>query len=151
MIFCKKSNLNKYSGINKNLDTAIQFIISTPLAELAMGRNAVDGENVFINRFDYETKEASSLLYESHLKYADLHLILSGQEKILVAPQDSLNFVEENKLEDYVGLQGEERAAFNMDESFALIVFPHEAHKVKCIWDKPAFVKKAVVKILIEN
>ncbi len=150
MIFCKKEDLKNYLGINKNLDTAINFIISNPIANLAMGRNDVDGEKVFINRFDYETKDASSLLYESHIKYADLHLILSGHENIFVAPNENLDFVEENKQEDYIGLQGKEKATFNMDENFALIVFPNEAHKVKCTWETPAFVKKAVVKILID-
>ena len=149
MIFCKKTDLDKYLGINNNINTAIEYIKNKPLGQLSLGRNEVDGDNVFINRFDYETKDASSLLFESHIKYADLHLILSGHERILVAPNESLEFVEENKQSDYIGLQGKEQAAFNMNEEYALIVFPYEAHKVKCIFNNAVFVEKIVAKILM--
>ena len=55
MIYTDMNNLEHYRGMAPNLDTAIDFLKSHALSELQAGRNDVDGENVFINRFGYET------------------------------------------------------------------------------------------------
>ena len=57
MIYDKMSNLKLYKGMNKNLDTAIDFITSHDLNTLPLGRTIVDQDNVFINVM--ETSAAS--------------------------------------------------------------------------------------------
>lgn len=66
MIYTTKENLHRYFGISKALDTAIRYLLSADLAKLVKGRNEVDGDQVFINRFDYQTmapEQALSLIH----------------------------------------------------------------------------------------
>jgi len=55
MIYTKRKNLYRYLGQSQALDTAIRYLETADLAALTMGRNEVDGDQVFINRFDYQT------------------------------------------------------------------------------------------------
>ena len=50
MIIGKLSDLYRYKGIAKNIDTAINFIETHNLLDLPKGKTIVDGDNVFINR-----------------------------------------------------------------------------------------------------
>lgn len=151
MIYCKKSELFRYMGLSDTLDTAIRFVHNLNGANLVMGRNAVDDERVFINRFDYQTMPEETLLYESHVQYADIHMLLSGEEDILVADEKYLVEKERDEAADYIGLDGECEARLHMTKNHLLIVFPHEAHKVKCQIQKSGTVQKAVVKVLMEK
>ena len=47
MIYDKLINMGLYKGMNRNLDTAIDFILSHNLNELPMGKTVVDGDNVY--------------------------------------------------------------------------------------------------------
>ena len=53
MIYTDLENLKHYQGINKNLDTAIRYLIEKGTENLVPGRNDVDGDNVFVNEFSY--------------------------------------------------------------------------------------------------
>ena len=51
MIFCKLEQLGRYRGLSQHLDTAIHFLEEGGASRLTMGRNEVDGEAVYVNRF----------------------------------------------------------------------------------------------------
>ena len=55
LIYAKRKDLNRYLGISSSLDSAIRFLQSADLSQLQMGRNEIDGDQAFINRFDYQT------------------------------------------------------------------------------------------------
>lgn len=46
MIYDMLTNVEKYRGISKNLDTAIDFLVKTDLASLPLGQTEIDGDNV---------------------------------------------------------------------------------------------------------
>ena len=52
MIYTKRKNLERYLGLSKSMDTAIRYILSADLTELHKGRNEIDGDQAFVNRFD---------------------------------------------------------------------------------------------------
>ena len=149
MIFCKITELPFYKGICANLDNAIDYAMHHSLRDLQLGSTPITGEDGYINRFDYTTKEPDQLLFETHQIFADIHLILEGQEMILTAPVETLNKVEEDINTDYIGSEGKETAVFHMRSDTVLIVFPGEAHKVRCADGCSVLVKKAVVKVRI--
>ena len=66
MIYTTKENLYRYLGISRTLDTAIRYLLSADLAKLVKGRNEVDGDQVFINRFDYQTMAPEQAIWEGH-------------------------------------------------------------------------------------
>ena len=57
MIVGKLKDLNRYKGLNQNLDKAIDYIYSANLYDLKLGKNYIDNENIFINRFNYMVKK----------------------------------------------------------------------------------------------
>ena len=83
MICDALENLNRYRGLHKNLETAIDYLtayyVAHDLSDLPLGRTEVDGENVFINVMEAGLNPDSARL-EYHKKYADLQIDLTGGE-----------------------------------------------------------------------
>lgn len=52
MICDTLQHLTRYKGLCKNLDTAIDYLLTHDPASLPLGRTEVDGEEVFINTMD---------------------------------------------------------------------------------------------------
>lgn len=149
MIYAERSQLSKYYGISEHLDTAIRFLEKCDLSSLVQGRNDVDGENVYINRFDYETMPESEAFFEAHEQYADIHLLLSGEEKIGVSDPNVLEEFERDAATDYIGYRGPAESYNHMTKDKVLIAFPYEAHMVKVQFADSVKVEKAVVKVKI--
>ena len=63
MIYCARRALARYRGLHPNLDRAIDDLAHRDLAALPMGKTTVCGENVFYNRFDYETGDREQTLF----------------------------------------------------------------------------------------
>ena len=73
MIYDKLINMGLYKGMNKNLDTAIDFILSHDLNQLPMGKTVVDGDNVYINIIDAKAQPVEERAYEIHKNYMEIH------------------------------------------------------------------------------
>ena len=85
MIYTNLNNLERYLGMRKHLDTAIHYIKEHSLNDLKKGCNEVDGDFAFINCFEYETLPEEKTFFEAHEKYADIHMVISGEEKMGVS------------------------------------------------------------------
>lgn len=149
MIYTKKKNLHRYLGQSAALDTAIHYLLSADLTKLTKGRNEVDGDQVFINRFDYQTMTPDQAIWEGHKEYADLHVLLSGHEKIGVSNVDSLTQTVFKPEEDFVGFEGPVETWFPMTTEDILIVYPEDIHKVKVIDSESVLVEKACFKFKV--
>lgn len=148
MIYGKVNSLQRYLGLHPNLDIAIRWIISHPdLSILPQGVTAIDGGNVYLNRFDYETRPPEDLLFEAHEQFADIHLILDGEEAIHVSDIRDLQEEKRKPESDYIGCSGESQSVCVMRPGFFLVAFPEDAHKVKVRYHSETTVQKAVVKI----
>ena len=83
MICDALEHLNRYRGLHRNLDTAIDYLtayhVARDLYDLPLGRTEVDGENVFINVMEADLSPDSTR-FEYHKKYADLQIDLTGGE-----------------------------------------------------------------------
>ncbi len=80
MICDTLQHLTRYKGLCKNLDTAIDYLLTHDPASLPLGRTEVDGEEVFINMMDADPNRTTGYHPEYHKKYADLQLDLTGSE-----------------------------------------------------------------------
>ena len=150
MIFCKQKDLSRYLGLSHNLDTAIHFLLETDLNTLQMGKNIVDGDVVYINRFDYDT--VSEPITEGHLRYIDIHIVLEGEEIVAVADTSVLIEIERKEYEDYIGFSGQFQSMNTMRPGDVLICFPEDAHSPKRISrNTSCHVKKAVVKVMVDD
>ena len=138
MICDALENLNRYRGLHKNLETAIDYLTAYH----------VDGENVFINVMEAGLNPDSARL-EYHKKYADLQIDLTGGEGW-----------------GYTNLPGEEAGEFAGDIGFRtspdavsgvlgegrfVLFFPGELHKPGVARPGCDHVRKAVIKIRMED
>ena len=148
MICDTLQHLTRYKGLCKNLDTAIDYLLTHDPASLPLGRTEVDGENVFINVMEAGLNPDSARL-EYHKKYADLQIDLTGGEGW-----------------GYTNLPGEEAGEFAGDIGFRtspdavsgvlgegrfVLFFPGELHKPGVARPECTKVRKAVVKIRMED
>ena len=101
MIYTKRKNLGRYLGISPEMDTAIRYLQSADLRTLVKGRNEIDGDNVFVNRFDYQTMPQAQAIWEGHIRYADIHVLLSGRERIGVTNAEMLTETVRKADEDF--------------------------------------------------
>lgn len=146
MIYVKRAHLDRYLGLCPALDTAIRHLAQADLAELAPGRNEVDGDGVYINRLDYTTIPEERAAWEGHARYGDIHIMIEGQERIGVSDAAELTQTVRRDEEDFLGFEGPVRVWYPMQEGDVLIVFPEDAHMVKVQLGDAMPVSRAVVK-----
>ena len=147
MIYTNLEQLERYLGISEALDTAIRYLKKADLTTLVKGRNEVDGDNVFINRFDYNTLPEGDAMWEGHAQYADIHVVLSGEEKIGVTDAARLTATIRDEASDFIGYEGDVETWFTMRPGDILVVYPEDVHMVKVQLKGESHVEKAVFKV----
>lgn len=128
-----------------NLHRAVDWLNSHDLTLLPEGRTEI-GNGIFVTVSSFTTKEEN--VYEAHRKYADIHYILSGEEKILTAPVDTMSVTKEYDSGRDIMLgecsNGEEHI---IRSGQYCVTMPEEAHSpARCV-TSPAPVRKAVFKV----
>jgi YhcH/YjgK/YiaL family protein len=149
MIYDKLERIKTYVGLSNNISTAIKFIEDIDLGVLQDGKTEIDGENVFALAFGYETKSLEMAKWEAHKKYIDIHITVSGKEKIGYAELENLEVVEKyNEETDCMFLKGEGQFLALDNEHFAMF-YPGEGHKPAIFINECEQVRKVVIKILV--
>lgn len=128
-----------------NLHRAVDWLNSHDLTLLPEGRTEI-GNGIYVTVSSFTTKEEN--VYEAHRKYADIHYILSGEEKILTAPVDTMSVTKEYDSGRDIMLgecsNGEEHI---IRSGQYCVTMPEEAHSpARCV-TSPAPVRKAVFKV----
>jgi len=68
---------------------AFQFLSEQNLTELETGRYELEGADLFVNVDEYVSRNEEDVLFEAHKKYADIQVVVSGEEKNGVLPLGS--------------------------------------------------------------
>ncbi len=147
MIYTEIKNLLNYRGIGKNLDAAIDFLCAHPLEEFKPGHYEIDGENLYLNVFDYDTVLESEAFFEAHQKYADIHMTVTGEEVIGVSDTSRVTLTQKGA--DLFEADGAVEHYIKISPGKALVTLPEDAHKVKMACGQPAPVRKAVIKVYL--
>lgn len=129
---------------------AFQFLSEQNLAELEKGRYELEGTDLFANVDEYVTRNEENVLFEAHKKYADIQVLVSGEEKIGVLPLDETSVtVPYDEEKDIMFLTAGEENYRNAVPGKFFLFFPEDAHRptVKSTENIP--VKKIVVKVRI--
>ena len=147
MIYCDRQALSHFRGLHPDLDVAITYLETCDVATLPSGKTVVDGETVYINRFNYQTMDMQEEPFETHVNYVDIHLVMSGEEKIDIAALDAQTIIKRDEASDYIGSCGLTECTCCVTTHKALIVFPGEAHRPKQVLNTPCTVEKLVCKV----
>ena len=152
MICDALEHLNRYRGLHRNLDTAIDYLtayhVAHDLSDLPLGRTEVDGENVFINVMEADLSPDSTRL-ENHKKYADLQIDLTGGEGW---GYETAPGTEVEPYQPDIGKKDSEDAVFGaLGEGRFVLFFPGALHRPGVEMPGCDRVRKAVVKIKMED
>ncbi|MDA8308865.1 MAG: YhcH/YjgK/YiaL family protein [Deltaproteobacteria bacterium] len=148
MIYDTLENFGKYfqpaSPLFRALSFAVEFDPSRP-----DGRYEIESENIFALVSSYETSPASQNSFEIHRKYADVQIVLEGEEKVEVSLSSELKeLVDYDKTTDKVIPESPaDPAFFVMRRGYFAVIYPNEAHRPNCNLHGKLHVRKMVVKV----
>jgi YhcH/YjgK/YiaL family protein len=130
MIFDLLDNIASYESMNMDFKKAINFIKTTDLKSLNIGRYEIDGERIYamISKEAGLKKEDSQL--EIHRRYTDIQIVLSGTDNMGWKPLKRC-------LKPVSGFDKDEDTGFFNDDpelfipvhpGYFVIFFPSDAH-----------------------
>lgn len=149
MIYAKNKDALSYLGIHPNLDMALRHITEEYLPTIGYDRVEIKGSDVYATRFTYETLPDEECFFEAHKNYLDIHMMLSGSERVEIAPPEALAEFDRVESNDFYAYRGEGHYKLTLSPGDFLVVFPGDAHKIKMQADGPETVTKVVFKIRI--
>jgi len=141
----------QYSKNPQRWEKAFQFLSEQDLRTLELGRHELEGADLYVNVDEYVSRNEEEVMFEAHKKYADIQVLVSGEERMGVLPLDSTAItVPYNEEKDIVFLSADaENYRIAVPGRFFMF-FPDDAHRptVKTTENMP--VRKIVVKVRIQ-
>ncbi|MCW3116966.1 MAG: hypothetical protein JWM28_1048 [Chitinophagaceae bacterium] len=142
--------LHLYKSIHPALAKAIEHVLQLDLATLVAGKYEIDGAAIFYMVNEYNTKPAMECEPERHRKYADIQIMINGEEKFGYTPfinqRPSTDFLPDNDVAFYT-IPGEEIDYITLTPGKFIIFFTTDIHQPEVYVDAPQPVKKLVVKV----
>jgi biofilm protein TabA len=148
MILDQLTNSHVYYSLHPRIATAFDYLHRTNLSTLNIGRNEIDGENLYAMLQQYTSKRREQGLWEAHRRYIDLQVVIQGVECIGYANIDRLTQGAYDAGKDFLPLFGEGDFLTLQNNNFALLL-PQDAHMTGIALGAPAPVKKIVIKMAI--
>lgn len=154
MIKDKLNYAKTYFGISENLKKGFEWLQSQNLTAIEPGKYMIDGEHIYANVQEYETKKDAK--YEAHRKYIDIQYVAEGSELVGICDikncttytqydiEKDIEFFDCNTNNEY----------YTLNQGEFLVLFPNDAHKpsinpIKSDLGKN-IVKKIVVKVEVD-
>ena len=147
MILARNKDAAAYRGIHPRLDRALDCLTDEFLASVGTETQKLEGDALYVTRFDYDTVPFEETFFEAHKKYLDIHVMVKGCERVDIANPEGLTF-DENK-GDFYGYHGDAEQSVLLCPGDFLVVFPGDAHRLKIAVDRPEPVSKVVFKIQV--
>ena len=142
MLVTNLTHANGNDYLSQRFSKAYAFLAQDGLDALPLGRNEIDGDDVFANVQEYDTVAASEKQLEAHRGYYDVQFVVSGQELLQYAQLGG----EENDF----GLYETPEQCTNvvLRAGDLAVLAPEDAHKPGCtLGCEPCHVRKIVVKV----
>lgn len=153
MIFSKLNANDSYAAYPAAIQKALDFLRTTDIMALELGKHPIDGDKMFANLMDMTTHAYEGSHPEVHQKYIDLMYWPEGGEKIGVAPYLGTEKVHEAHPENDISLleDAENESILVATAGCFGIFFPWDAHRPGLyLGDGPATSRKCVIKISMD-
>ncbi|MCR5786889.1 MAG: YhcH/YjgK/YiaL family protein [Acholeplasmatales bacterium] len=148
----KLNNAYKYNYDTKYFKEAFNWLKNTNLKSLPVGKYEIDGDKVFAYVQEYNSLEFDECLFEAHLKYHDIQYIVEGVENFGFADATRLLIdkdYDEDKDVVFFKFPTTYSVATLQSGSY-IIASPTDAFQPRVKHEKSMFVKKIVVKVIVE-
>ena len=129
MIYDKVENMSLYfdrlKGFEK-IEKAYNDFINNPIKE---GRIDIDGDNLWCNVASYTVNPDNPLKYEAHREYADVQVMVDGEEVFGWANTKECNVIEDFKEGcDIAFMDAPKGQFFQLRKGYFAVFFPEDAH-----------------------
>ena len=142
MILDKIENLKNYPMLKK----VQSFLEENAGKMLEKGKYPID-ENAYVSVAKYDTKEEAGL-FEGHLNYIDVQVIMEGEEYIQVCDKrDAKVETEYNEIKDVQFFSTENYHNFYVGKNCFLLLDEQDLHRPNMAIEKSAPVTKYIFKI----
>ena len=151
MIAAKLKDAADYRGIHPMLDKALEYLNEEFLATVGTEAVHIDGQNLYATLNLFETQSDDKLFFEAHRDYLDIHVVLSGEERMDIAdtaaltPDDAAG-KPENDFYAFTDRDPAHQSILLRPGDF-LVAFPADAHRVRGQVSGPSEVRKVVFKV----
>ncbi|MEG1394163.1 MAG: YhcH/YjgK/YiaL family protein [Clostridia bacterium] len=143
MIFDNIKNINNYLA-NDKICEALK--LAQTLNENSPLGKVVINDNLYYTVMQIDGNSASGASAETHDKWADIQMVLSGKEQIGIAKVEDLTVATPYNSERDIALWKGEFTFLQLQKGDFVVLFPQEAHAPSLNVDsKP--IKKAVLKV----
>ena len=149
MIFDSFTHADRYAGLNKNVDQALEIIRDMTADSFETVPLKINGEQLFINRCAYETHDLSKAVMEAHCKYIDVMAVLEGEETVYVYPTEQLQNIYqpyEDSADALLASFEAQATPVRLTPGTFLVLFPEDAHSPGCMTESRYAVKKIIGK-----
>lgn len=152
MIYDLLTRAAAYRSLSPAFARAFDYLLETDHAKIADGKHLVDGERVFAIYQAYVPKPVAQGRWESHKRYADIQVMLSGSERMGFIDLDRVPyespFDATKDLGFHMGKLSIGQSVTVLPGEFA-VFYPHDAHMPSlALDDSPALtVRKVVMKV----
>ncbi|MDR3266518.1 MAG: YhcH/YjgK/YiaL family protein [Tannerella sp.] len=148
MILDLLKNTARYEGLHPRFKQAFDFLTSTDLAKLPLGKIELDGKNLYANVAEIDGKTPDAARMETHNDYIDIQVPVVGTETMgwiaggnlkqtteAYNPEKDITFYAD-RATNFIRVQASEFAVF----------FPEDGHQPGIAEGK---IKKVIVKVRI--
>jgi biofilm protein TabA len=137
----------------KGFEAAFEFLDKKSLADVPVGKHAIEGEQVYALVQKLPSRAAETAQFESHRKYIDIHYVVSGQETSGFSPAGHLKLaVPYDESKDVM--------LYNVPQQYTkievrpgqfVIYRPGQAHLPNCHLQGPHDLHKVVIKVHVDH
>jgi YhcH/YjgK/YiaL family protein len=143
------ANAHLYTALGPGIARGLQFLAETDLTGLAPGRHDIDGTRLLALVSDYAPRPFTECRWEAHRHYVDLQYMVSGLERLGVAPAAHMKETGYQADRDLAWLEGVgDFLSFGAGQF--MLLWPGDAHMPGVEAGVPGRARKVVVKIAIE-
>lgn len=150
MIVTTLEQLRSYESLHPGFRRAFDALQTAAGEDFQPGRQSLDGEDLYLVGLEYGTKPAEEAVYESHRRYIDIMLLLSGEELVGSTPARRTGVLlrpYSEKGDAALTKSGEGCSMVRMRPGDVAVFFPEEAHAPGLDADGAQTVRKLIVKV----
>ena len=126
------------------------FLMNREFYTKKPGHYQLEGEDIYVNVEEGDTKPASDARFEVHARYVDIQIVLSGRERMDCCTEPLSGAPQEDRLKEkdiaFYPAPEAVQSLYLEAEDYAVFL-PGELHAPNLAFEKPEFHAKAVIKI----
>lgn len=150
MVYGNIKEIKKYATISKWFLKAADFLESTELSDLPLGKTVICEDHVFINVMEVETQSPQNTHFEVHKKYWDVQIDIEGTETIQVGLDSGKLYKEYDENADIGFYDCEDYLTCVMGPGRFIICMDSEPHKPTLDYHTTHKIRKCVIKVEVD-